>query len=277
MSTSRVASWNLNWRVGAAAAQGRLLAELGVDVAALQEVNPRSLRSLCEAAGFEWSRSSAQVAAWGPNSDGPRRKLVAIAGRGPEPQTWSQVPEVPHPHRAIICDLGPIRIGSFHAPPGVQYGLEKPAQAVVDAHHIAGMGNRPIWFGIDANTPKVDHPDFNLTRTHWHTGNRQLEGQPGDDLLVGPDKIHSLRDCFRAWVEAEPARLEAIVRERPDGPLATSYVTRRRRGRPDTIWRYDAIWASNHFDIVEVAYHYERSITAGSDHALVTADLSLNR
>ena len=49
-----------------------------------------------------------------------------------------------------------------------------------------------MLLGADANTPLIDAVDFAATRTHWHTGGRRLNGEPGDDLLFGPDKIHPL-------------------------------------------------------------------------------------
>lgn len=39
-------------------------------------------------------------------------------------------------------------------------------------------------------------------RTHWHTGDRHLDGLPGDDLLVGPEPIYPLRDGLRTWLGA---------------------------------------------------------------------------
>jgi hypothetical protein len=39
--------------------------------------------------------------------------------------------------------------------------------------------------------------------------------------------------------------------------------------------RYDAIWANPHFRVGNVEYLYEQGVAAGTDHALVVADLSL--
>lgn len=49
--------------------------------------------------------------------------------------------------------------------------------------------------GADANTPEHDMPGFRLSRTHWHTGMRKLGGEPGDDVLFGPDNEHRLTDA----------------------------------------------------------------------------------
>lgn len=93
---------------------------------------------------------------------------------------------------------------------------------------------------------RVDAPDFRGTRTHLHTGHRWLGDLPGDDLLVGPDKIHVLDDALRLWIEKNPQWLDDVRLLRPNGPLAISYCTKRRGGKPPTPWRYDAVWVSSH-------------------------------
>lgn len=270
-----VGSWNLNWRVGdAALRQGRLLANHGVELVALQETNPRSLEALCHSAGFTWMRSSLALRSPHPDEGQRRRRGTAIAGTGEEPRAYWLVEGVPVAERTIVCDFGDFLAGSFHAPPGVTWGIVKAHQAVRIARYLAAV-EQPVLFGIDANTPKVDHPDFALTRTHWHTGYRRLEGEDGDDLLVGPTRVHGLMDTYRTWLEANPAELEVIRTSRPEGPLAISHRTGKRKNSPGTARRYDAVWASDHFRVDKVSYHYDEGVEAGSDHALVTAHLRL--
>jgi hypothetical protein len=64
---------------------------------------------------------------------------------------------------------------------------------------------RCCW-GADANTPLIDAVDFAATRTHWHTGSRGLRGEPGDDLLFGPGKIHPLDDACGGGLPITPQR-----------------------------------------------------------------------
>ena len=85
--------------------------------------------------------------------------------------------------------------------------------------------SEPIWFGIDANTPEIDHPDFESTRTHWHTGDRSLKGEPGDDLLVASTSVHVLNDALRLRLSKNKVDMEQIKREFPDGPLVVSLKT----------------------------------------------------
>jgi hypothetical protein len=64
----------------------------------------------------------------------------------------------------------------------------RQAVAVAVARWLSAQPG-PVLLGADANTPLIDAVNFADTRTHWHTGNRCLNGEPGDDLLFGPGKI----------------------------------------------------------------------------------------
>ena len=66
---------------------------------------------------------------------------------------------------------------SYHAPPGVSWGIVKPRQAVTVARRLAAQQG-PVLLGADANTPLIDAADFASTRTHWHSGDRRLNGEP---------------------------------------------------------------------------------------------------
>jgi len=126
---------------------------------------------------------------------------------------------------------------SYHAPPGVSWGLVKPRQAVAFARWLATQRS-PVLLGTDANTPLIDAADLAATRTHWHIGDRCLHGEPGDDLLFGRSKIHPLEDALRCWFADHPGEAAAFT-GRPLGPLAITHRTGRRThssgtGRPTT-------------------------------------------
>jgi hypothetical protein len=70
--------------------------------------------------------------------------------------------------------------------------------------------NGSLLFGADANTPLIDECDFANTRTHWYTGNKRLNGEPGDDLLCGADKVHGLDDALRHWLALHPEEMDRI-------------------------------------------------------------------
>jgi hypothetical protein len=151
----------------------------------------------------------------------------------------------------------------------------KARQAVTFARWLAA-GQKPCILGADANTPLVDHPDFALTRTHWHTGIKALAGEPGDDLLWGPNKIHALEDAFRVMLAHDPAQLQAIRNERPTGPMAVSHMTGRRTGNPGTPRRFDSIWVTSGVNVLSLTYLYPEGVNAGSDHAAVLAELRVS-
>jgi hypothetical protein len=110
----------------------------------------------------------------------------------------------------------PFIAASYHAPPGVNYGIVKPRQAVAFAFRLSTQSG-PLLFGADANTPLIDAPDFVKTRTHWHTGRLRLLGEPGDDLLFGPGKAHDLEDALRRWLVVHPDEMDRLRAIGPGG------------------------------------------------------------
>ena len=94
-----------------------------------------------------------------------------------------------------------------------------------------------------------------------------------DRRLLGPDPRHRLRDTLRTYLDAHPDEYGRRRDERPHGPLAVSYRTRGKNGVPG-LQRYDHIYASwPDFRVKDVRYLYEEARAAGSDHALIVADL----
>ncbi len=196
-SVVRVVSWNLNFRsVGAAHRQGELLRELRPDLILLQEVNLGSAEVLRDAAARDWLICAADLRVRTSGDRPVRSRGVAIAGRGMAPRRAWLPADVPLPERILlaetIVDEQELIAVSYHAPPGVNWGIIKPRQAVAFARWLSAQKG-PVLLGADANTPLIDAVDFAATRTHWHTGSRHLNGEPGDDLLFGPGKIRPLR------------------------------------------------------------------------------------
>lgn len=272
-------SWNVAYRVGAAAVlQGEWLAALrpAPDIVLLQEVNPNSVDALCAAAGLTWCRLAVDVRMPEAGDRPVRRRGVAIAGAGPEPTQAFLLEGLPLPERTLIAPLRvagiDVQVATYHAPPGVSWFEEKPRQAVVFARWLAAVSG-PVLFGADANTPLVDAINFADSRTHWHTGDRRLHGAPGDDVLVGPGKIHDLDDALRRWLSDRPAEVAELLVSHPNGPLRVSHRTGNRRASPGTGRRFDSIWVSRHFSVVQVDYPYAGCIATGSDHSAVVADV----
>jgi hypothetical protein len=276
----RIVSWNVASRSPETAKrQGAFLASLDPHIVLLQEVKADSVAVLTEEASLDWLECSLSLRELMPD-DGPGRRLgCAIGGaRGVRLEGVALLPDVPLPERLLTGRLQfgdqRITVASYHAPPGVNWHEKKPQQAVAFARWLTGQAG-PVIFGADANTPKVDHPDFARTRTHWHTGDRKLAGASGDDLLWGPDKVHPLRDALRRWFDDHPDELAAVRLDWPTGPLRVSHYTGRRKTHIGNPKRFDSIWVSEHFGVTAVDYPYAQSCAAGSDHSAVLADVTL--
>jgi hypothetical protein len=274
----RVVSWNVNFP-GARRADrlGAVLREDSPDLVLLQEVNPRSAGVLRQAAGVDWIVRADEADAPVYGTSAPSH-VVAVAGYGPRPRHATLIAGVPHPFRILLVttaiDGAEMTAGSYHAPPGASYGIDKARQAVAFARWLAGQPG-PLLFGADANTPEIDAHDFADTRTHWHTGCRKLLGEPGDDLLFGPGKIHLLDDALRRWLTTHPDDAAALRLSAPLGPLAITHRTGRRNNPPQTGIgrRYDSIWVSRHWAVRHIHHHYEEHPGAASDHARVVAEM----
>ena len=273
----RVVSWNLyNRGVAGARLQGELLRKLSPDLILLQEVNPGSAETLRQEAGADWLICAADLRQRAAGDRPVRSRGVAIAGRGlPSQRAWSPA-DVPMPERILLVQTSieglDLTAVSYHAPPGVSWGIIKPRQAVTFARWLA-VQQGPMLLGADANTPLIDAADFASTLTHWHSGDRRLNGEPGDDLLFGPGKIHPLQDGLRCWLADHPAEATALV-GRPEGPLAVTHRTGKRKNSPGTGRRFDAIWLTRHWTVQHISHLYDEGIAAGSDHAVVVADLA---
>jgi endonuclease/exonuclease/phosphatase family metal-dependent hydrolase len=286
----RIASWNLHQRAGDAAARlGSVLADLGgADIVLLQESSQNGLNRFVKAAGLDWGvhlrdhffdllrvRGRAGRTSVDDGERFPNGRCVAIAGRGEPLRNPCAFPDSPVPEKVMAgwVDIDGVRttVVTYHAPNGEDYGVAKVRQAVRVADWLATLDG-PVVLGGDFNTPLVDPIDVAGVRTHMHSGNSDLGGEPGDDLLVGPAPVHGLRDALRTHLATRPERVEAILSERPEGPLEVSYRT---SDSDEGRFRFDAIWLSPHFAVNSVEYHYDAAIAAGTDHALVIADIEL--
>jgi hypothetical protein len=267
----RVVTWNVNWRTGVAADQGKLLASLRPDLVFLQEVNANSVARLGEAAGLEWKIVSEPPLA---EPGLRRRRLVAVGGtRGASPRRLDLVAPVEERLLAIEVELDGRKVTavSYYAPPGVSWGRVKVDQAAAFTDWLCASDG-PVIVGADANTPKDDPVDDGAVRTHWYTGFRKLNGDPGDDVLWGSSPRHPLRDCLRTWIATDPTRREGLD---PAGPLAVSHYTAKRKDHPGHPRRFDSIWATPNLEVLDVRY-LSSEIGALSDHAPVVADLRLS-
>ena len=104
---------------------------------------------------------------------------------------------------------------------------------------------------------------------------RAVCGEPGDDRLFGPGKVHDLDDALRRWLALHPNEMDSLRASKPSGPLAITHWTGRRRASPGTPRRFDSVWVSRHWVVRNIEHLYDEGIAAGSDHAPVLVDLDL--
>jgi exonuclease III len=293
-----VVSWNINFPgVKTAKRQGDLLRKLDPDLLLLQKVNPGSSEVLRAAAGADWMVRAIDLRTPKPDDPPVLWHGVAVAGRGPRPCRCWLLSGVPQSERILLIERQiegtPFTAASYHAPPGVDFGIVKQRQAVAFASWLSTQ-NVPLLFGADANTPFIDALDFAYTRTHWHTGDPKLQGERGDDILFGPWKMHDLDDALRRWLKLYPDKFQAskpsaeaaiphwkslspagrLKRER-EVPLAITHRTGKLKNSPGTGRRFDSVWVSRHWVVRHIEHLYEEGIEAGSDHAPVIVDLDL--
>ncbi len=275
----RLVSWNVRFAgIPQAAAQAKFLRSLNPHIVLLQEVNASSIATYRAASELDWLTCSRSA----PLSSIERKRQPAAAIGGKSVELLEALPELaaaPLPeriHRSVVR-FGDHRmvVASYYAPPGVTFGYKKVENALAFLRWIQRVAE-PMIVGADANSPKVDHPDFSLTKSWWHTGSLKLRGRPGDDSLWGPQVEHRLKDALRSWLDDHPDELARIVDQRPNGPLAISHWTGRRLLDPDAgvARRYDSIWASADFSVQGIEYLGD-SIGVLSDHAAVMASLEL--
>jgi endonuclease/exonuclease/phosphatase family metal-dependent hydrolase len=288
----RVVSWNLDSRpTGLLDAKVALLRKVAPDLALLQEVRRPVYKTLLpHALAHERMFERTRLFSWGtlstdlshpPGSD--RRLGCAVLGVSATallsarllPADTFPVPGaemLSFLHRTVAARVAvpggrTLTTCSFHA----RSAVSRETDALKPAFHTgiaAWLESQPgtVVFGMDAGAPAVDHPDPTRSEFAWPSGGGETLGE---DLLLGPRPVHALGDALRRWLEADPERMAGLRAERPRGPLAVSHCI---AGRPV---RYDHIWTTADIEVVRVEYLYEEAMAAGSDHALVVADLEL--
>lgn len=157
-------------------------------------------------------------------------------------------------------------VGSFHATPGtaeVHKGRTvhewKPFFHGAVAIALDEL-DLPFLFAIDAN-----EPEYETTKTvtfHW------IEGRPGWlklSSLLGLSPRHRARDLLR----------EALTKSGTAAVSPTQLVQTYTTGASGGERRFDHMWATPEFALVNLETYYDEAIAAKTDHALLVADLQL--
>lgn len=260
----KFASWNLNRRRHKKIQSDirlEILRSLRVDLLALQEVSRPFYACLDWSKLFAWSAYSLEA-------NNPRPDGCALFGTNLFKLTSSEVMNaVPIPEQTIVGNLktpaGSLTACSFHIPNGSTHGVKKRIFGEVIAQWLAIRRSRTI-FGIDANSPKVDHHDIKKC---------ELWGSDAPELLgLKPNPIHNLRDAFRVYLEENSETASVLQEQRPNGPLAVSY--NRGNNKTKVARRYDHIYVTPDIKVIKVQYH--DLLVEASDHALVVAEVDLS-
>jgi endonuclease/exonuclease/phosphatase family metal-dependent hydrolase len=257
-------SWNLNNR-SLQNGHLELLRSVDCDLLALQEATERFHSELSKLNLFDWSVSSLMLRPPGVDEGRTRRHGCSVFGRWPfRPDSCRLLTALHFPERALVanalCESTPLTVCSFHIPPGATWGMVKPETMKAIAEWL-GSQHGSVVVGMDANSPKTDHPDQLKSEWWWKD----------EPALLGPTPLHRLRDAFRVFLGDRQDLFDAIKTSRPAGPLAISYL---RGSKVKNIpCRYDVILVSPEVAVSSVEYH--RLNDALSDHALVVSHLEL--
>ena len=258
----KVVSWNLKYKKHNLN-QIKLLSRLDADIFLLQEVHTNFFRELKKTGSFSWSALSLNHRP-PKHGEGIKRSLgCAILGKTGKLLESKLLENLDFPERTLIAEVELESEGftfcSFHIPPGASWKEIKPETMKKISLWLTERKNKTI-FGIDANTPEIDHPLYRKNKWWW----------PEEPVLMGPEPLHNLKDVYRGYLNKNPLKYAEIIKKRPEGPLAISY---KRGTRAKLPCRYDFIYTTPDLKPLSVDYCYDKAIEAGSDHAIVKAEL----
>lgn len=254
----RVASWNVRG-LARPAAQLNFLGRQGADLLLLQDVTEHAADAVRNSGCWHSVLRS--------RHDGGRQRAGCLiaTGNGWDLGVSDAVAGVPDAERTLTAtarhgDLT-LTVACCYAPTNTgRSATDRPAFFTAVAAWLAAVPT-PLLLGMDANGPRVDHPD--LMHNVWWS--------PEEEQVLGASAVTC--DALRLWFDGHPEQLALRRRYYPHGPLADSYH-RGRRGR-FLRCRYDSIRVSPGIRPLSVRYFYDEAVAAGSDHALVIAELEL--
>lgn len=218
--------------------------------------------------------------AWHEHSgkDQATATAAAVLIREPWQITAITTPDLPSPKRAVCTLLTntetgmEIAVSSAALPPaGIAEGEEPPVDRDVwgdakaeQARALAGWARHqheaayPVLLGIDANAPREDPPSWTAVKYWWRD----------EALLLGPEAV--AKDAYRIWLDAHPELRDSIRALRPHGPLACTHL----RGN-QVPSRYDHLLINERFTVQRIEYVTHDAFAAGSDHALLDAEVQV--
>jgi exonuclease III len=257
----RVASWNLDWwaRNRRRISPWELICQANADVFALQEVRGSEVRTIRS------HHTGISIFSQEVYPRGTLRwmgcglllpKSAKVLGVG-------VVDELPKPQRGlwarVALPVGELTLVSWHAPNRVGDGLDVKMNAYRAMTDWLAAVDGPVVLGADLNT-WTDPVDL----LEVDTGDEHYE----ENAFVGARPRHGLVDAYRGVLERK-GLMEILRATSPNGPLAVSHIL-----RGGAKHRMDRILVSPEIAPIDGGYWHERSISAGSDHALHWVELS---
>jgi exonuclease III len=254
----RLVTWNIAGRVTRQPEQAAVIAAVGADVVALQEVTARTL-PLWRAALADAGYAGVETALDGVGAVHGRRLLgVLTAARAPL-ERLALPPGVPWPERILCCLAGDVEIVNLHSPISPAPDLAKVRTHEALAAYLAG-GRGPRILCGDLNTPRRELTDGEVL-TFAHDSAGRLRPERGERWHEAERAlVRGLRD--HGWVDAFRA-LHGY------GERHASWTFARDRGG----WRLDHVLVHGLRPIAS-AYAHDWRRTGLSDHSALVVDLA---
>jgi len=269
----RFASWNLRY-CGVEGARRRVdyLRSIDWDVLALQEVSRRAGEVIKESGIAESEAYALDLFETIPV--GTRHHGAALLTcNGFKLSAPKLILGLPKAERVLVAKttLGDTHttIASWHAPNAASEGVVTKMQGYQGIVDWLGGSSGPIVLGFDGN--------------HWNrTLDLELKHVPDsadpwllENRFFAANSLHRMRDAVLDHLSAHPQEYEQIKELRPQGPLAVSYIRGSKKYPVED--RFDYVFVSGEMEVRSCSYDYKGATAAGSDHALVTADLHLRQ
>lgn len=255
----RLVTWNVAGRVRRLPEQAQVVAALGADVVALQEVTARTLpawRDVLAAAGLR-----AIVATLPPPVPAEGRKVLGVLVAAREPLERLDGPaDLPWPERVVSClTAGGVEIVNVHSPIAPAPELAKVRTHEAVAAYLPDRPPAPRVLCGDLNTPRRELPDGDVLTFARDTAGR-LRPERGErwdraERLL----VHDLRQ--QGWVDAFRSLHGYAERE-------ASWRFAQDRGG----WRLDHVLV-HALRPVAAAYAHEWRRAGLSDHSALVVDL----
>ena len=255
----RLVTWNVAGRVARQPDQAEVIASIGADVVALQEVTTRTLplwRTALAAGGFTACECSLEGA---PVPAGRRVLGVLTAAREPL-RRLAAPPGVPWPERVLCCAIADVEVVNLHSPIAPAPELAKVRTHEAVAAYLAGRDGRALVLCGDLNTPRREFPDGDV-RTFAFDSAGRLRPERGERWDCAERAlVHGLRE--RGWVDAFRAINGYAERQ-------ASWTFAQDRGG----WRLDHVLV-NGLRPLASAYAHEWRRAGLSDHSALVVDLA---